>query len=447
MVIFMKNNILIIVDTLKIGGGSDKFAAILGSELHEQGYNISYLTLMDGDPKYSFKGDYYTLNESDIYGNNFKRGLDLLKYSSRIKSICEDLRIDTVISAGDPANFQALISRSLFGNKVHLIITQHMNPGIFLNSPLKYRLIKFFYPRADEVVCVSREVERILNNDYGIRNTLTIYNMMDIQKNTKLSMEQLPDKYRSLFEKNNQLNGDKGHTIQERSSAHKKQETNTGHEKLEGNTSPNQEENTNFNFINMGRLDRQKGQWFLIRSFRRVVDQYKNARLFILGEGDLRGKLEDLIRELDLSENVFLLGDQENVFPFLANSDCFVFSSLWEGLPLSLIEALTVNLPVISTDCKTGPREILCPELDLDEAINYPYLGEHAILTKPFPNEIIFKGLDEVSPIESEQILFSIMIKMIENPDMRKKYAHGELITQNFAKEKIVTQWNKLLEN
>ena len=455
MVIFMKNNILIIVDTLKIGGGSDKFAAILGTELHEQGYNISYLTLMDGNPKYSFKGDYYTLNESDIYGNNFKRGLDLLKYSSRIKSICEDLKIDTVISAGDPANFQALISRYLFGNKIHLIITQHMNPGIFLDSPIKYRLIKFFYPRADKVVCVSREVEKILNNDYGIENTVTIYNMVDIQKNTRLSMEQLPDKYSALFEKNNQLKGNTDHKIQERSSRHENLRKNTDHKNHEGNTGDeNKEGNSshekqagkpNFNFINMGRLDRQKGQWFLIRSFRWVVDQYKNAQLFILGEGDLRKELEDLIQELDLSENVFLLGDQENVFPFLVNSDCFVFSSLWEGLPLSLIEALSVNLPVISTDCKTGPREILCPELDLDETINYPYLGEQAILTKPFPNEIIFKNLDEVSLIKSEQILANLMIKMIGDPDIRKKYANGELITQNFSKEKIVTQWKRLL--
>jgi glycosyltransferase involved in cell wall biosynthesis len=204
-------------------------------------------------------------------------------------------------------------------------------------------------------------------------------------------------------------------------------------------------EEETFNFINVGRLTRQKGHWFLIRSFRQVVDEYPDARLFILGEGNLREKLEDLIQELDLSENVFLLGDQENVFPFLVNSDCFVFTSLWEGLPLSLIEALSVNLPVISTDCKTGPREILCPELNLDETINYPYLGEHAILTKPFPNEIIFKNLDEVSLIESEQILVEIMIKMIGNPDIKKKYTNGELITQNFSKEKIVTQWNKIL--
>ena len=58
--------ILILVDSLKIGGGSDRVAAILGSALYDEGYNISYLTLMDGNPKYNFKGDYYTLNETDI---------------------------------------------------------------------------------------------------------------------------------------------------------------------------------------------------------------------------------------------------------------------------------------------------------------------------------------------------------------------------------------------
>jgi glycosyltransferase involved in cell wall biosynthesis len=398
-----KNNILIVVDTLKIGGGSDKFAAILGSELHEQGYNISYLTLMDGNPKYSFKGDYHTLNETNIYGNNLKRGLDLLRYPRQIKSICEDLKVDTIISAGDPANFQAIMSRFLFGSRVRLIITQHMNPEIFLDSPLKFRLIKFFYPRADEVVCVSREVERIFNSDYGISNTRTIYNMMDIEKNIKLSSQELHENYKELFEGNN------------------------------------------FNFINMGRLDRQKGQWFLIRSFRRVVDKYKDARLFILGEGDLRGELEDLIQKLDLNENVFLLGGQENVFPFLKNSDCFVFTSLWEGLPLSLIEALSVNLPVISADCKTGPREVLCPESDLDKSINYPYLGEHAILTKPFPNELLFKNLEESPLNESEKMFSNMMIRIIKDPAFREKYSNTRELANNFSYKKIVGEWDDLL--
>jgi len=180
--------ILIIVDSLKVGGGSDRVATILGSALYDEGYEISYLTLMDENPKYKFKGDYYTLNETDIYSeNNLKRVFNLLKYSPKIKRLCKDLNIDTIISVGDPSNFQAVLSRWMFKNNVHIIITQHMSPDIHLDSKIKVRLIKFIYPRADETVCVSKDMERILIESYGIQNTQTIYNMMDIEKNIKLS--------------------------------------------------------------------------------------------------------------------------------------------------------------------------------------------------------------------------------------------------------------------
>lgn len=405
--------ILIIADSLEVGVGSDKFAAILGSELHTQGYHVFYLTLMDGSPKYNFKGDYYTLNEDDIYGNDIKRGFNLLRNSSKVKKICEDLDIDVMISAGDPANFYAILSRWLYGNNVRIIISQHMNPEIFLDSPLKYRLIKFFFPHADEIVCVSRGIESTFNEVYGFNNALTIYNMMDIEENLKLSVEKLPDQYKDFFQ---------------------------------GNENEDHGENLYFNFINLGRLDRQKGQWFLIRSFRRVVDKYKNARLFILGEGDLREKLEGLIDDLDLNENVFLLGEQENVFPFFKNSDCFVFSSLWEGLPLVLIEALSMNIPIISTDCKTGPREILCPELDLEKSVNYPFFGEHAILTQNFTNELIFKPLMEVPLNKSEIILSDLMIRIIEDPELSDKYSNGLKRAEDFSYKKIIKDWEKILD-
>jgi len=64
----MKTKILILVESLKVGGGSERFATTLGSKLYKEGYDISYLTLMEESPKYEFKGDYYTLNESYIYG-------------------------------------------------------------------------------------------------------------------------------------------------------------------------------------------------------------------------------------------------------------------------------------------------------------------------------------------------------------------------------------------
>lgn len=400
-------NILILVDSLKIGSGSDKFAAILGSKLHDEGYNISFLTLSDENPKYDFDGDYYTLDEKDIYGNNLKRIFKLVKYSTKVKKICEKLEIDTMISAGDPANFHALFSHYFFGNKARLIITQHMNPEIHANSKIKSWLIKFFFPHADKTICVSKEIERILNEKYEVKNTQTIYNMMDIEENIRRSQQELPHEYAELLDKGNE-NG--------------------------------------FNFINIGRLDRQKGQWFLIRSFRRVVDKHKNARLFIIGEGDLREKLEDLIGKLDLNGSVFLLGEQENIFPFLKNSDCFVLSSLWEGLPLVLIEALSMNLPIISTDCKTGPREILCPELNLDAEIEYPYYGDYGILTRNFPNKHIFNTLNEYPLSEKEISLSEQMVKIIEDSNLRENYSKGELLAEKFDNEKIISQWNDLLK-
>jgi len=121
----------------------------------------------------------------------------------------------------------------------------------------------------------------------------------------------------------------------------------------------------------MGRLTEQKGQWFLIRSFRKVVDDYDCAKLCILGEGELKKDLIKLIKNLNLENNVFLLGNQTNIFPFLIRSDCFILSSLWEGFPMALIEVLSIKLPILSVDCKTGPRECLCPELDLDINIEY----------------------------------------------------------------------------
>ena len=72
-----------------------------------------------------------------------------------------------------------------------------------MDSPLRYRLIKFFYPLADEVVCVSQAIEKILNEDYGVKNTRTIYNMMEIEKNIELSTEELPGEYKELFEGDN----------------------------------------------------------------------------------------------------------------------------------------------------------------------------------------------------------------------------------------------------
>lgn len=110
--------------------------------------------------------------------------------------------------------------------------------------------------------------------------------------------------------------------------------------------------------ITVGRLTAQKNQALLLEAFRLLVRSVE-AELLILGEGELRGMLEAKAVELGIGERVKFLGYQPRPSEFLAQADLFVLSSDYEGLPTVIIEALYSGLPVVSTDCPHGPREIL----------------------------------------------------------------------------------------
>jgi glycosyltransferase involved in cell wall biosynthesis len=110
--------------------------------------------------------------------------------------------------------------------------------------------------------------------------------------------------------------------------------------------------------LGVGRLTRQKDFSTLIRAFAEVRRR-RVARLLILGEGEERTRLQALAAELGLGDDVALPGFRDNAMAYMAASRVFVLSSAWEGLPTVLIEALAAGARVVSTDCPSGPREIL----------------------------------------------------------------------------------------
>jgi glycosyltransferase involved in cell wall biosynthesis len=110
--------------------------------------------------------------------------------------------------------------------------------------------------------------------------------------------------------------------------------------------------------LGVGKFKIQKDFPTLLRAFARVR-AVRPARLLILGEGRKRAELENLARELGVANDVALPGFVPNPFPYMTRASLFVLSSAWEGLPGALVEALACGCPVVSTDCPSGPAEIL----------------------------------------------------------------------------------------
>lgn len=143
-----------------------------------------------------------------------------------------------------------------------------------------------------------------------------------------------------------------------------------------------------------GRLDPQKGFAELISSLEGYLKE-TGKDLIIIGEGEDRGRLEELIKELNLQDQVKLLGFIENPANIIVNAWVYVSASFLEGMPLNIIEAMSLGVPVISTDCLSGPREIIAQQAPYDQNQDFLSVNAAGILipvpdtSNQFKNQLI----------------------------------------------------------
>lgn len=350
------------------GGGAERAAVLLTQGLVIKEHQASLITLFGQEfdfyhlpeniPRIALKVEGTSANLLHALQNNFQR----LRSLRRAIDSCQP---DVVISFLDKTNVLTLIA--CLGSKYPLIVSEQNDPTQNDIGHIWNFLRRLVYPFATTVVSCSQGVDRNWNWLDSQRRTV-IYNPLAVNttESGEVSIQLNPIKKR---------------------------------------------------VVAMGRLTSQKGFDLLLKAFSLINTKFLDWQLIIIGEGEERKKLEQLTQKLEIEEQVIMPGLVDNPFPILKQCDLFILSSRYEGFGNVIIEAMACGLPVISTDCPSGPGEIITS-------------GDNGILV---PNQEI-------------DSLAKAMADLMSNPERRQKLSKNAHFTlSRFKLDVIVNQWEKLL--
>lgn len=308
-----KVDIALFVPSLR-GGGAERVMLNLARGFSEQGYKVDLVLQRAEGPFLSEVPDKVRI--VDLKAKRMALALfPLISYLRRE-------RPRSLLSAMTHTNITALLAKRLARVETHVVVSEHNTMSITshksktLRSRLLPLMAKRLYYWADAVVAVSRGVADDLANflKFPRERIRVIYNPVITPEILEKAKEPLE------------------------------------HPWFKPGEPPV--------ILGVGALTDQKDFPTLIRAFALVRKEHP-VRLMILGEGEDRPKLEALVRKMGLENDVSLPGFVYNPYKYMKRAAVFVLSSKWEGLPTVLIEALAIGTPVVSTDCPSGPREIL----------------------------------------------------------------------------------------
>jgi len=316
-------------------GGAERVVSILLPELARR-YDVT-LILMNETLFYPVPEgvEIVWLERSRSDEAGWKKLVKLPLLGWRLKRLCDVRRIGTLWCLMNRPNYIGVLAR-MAGWRGRLILGERGTPSLQyagggLQARANRRLIRTLYLRADRVTANSHGARIDLQERFGVpaAKLSVLYNPFDPA------------------------------VVAER-------------------CAPEPKEEGTFVFVTVGRLDEGKNHRLLIEAFAKI--RRDRMRLWIVGDGPLRGALETLAEE-EAGDAVRFFGTRDP-FPLLAAADLFVFASRREGLPNVLIEALACGLPVISTDCRSGPREILAGETDYSRPTRGFRVVSHGILVE-----------------------------------------------------------------
>ncbi|HLP80888.1 MAG TPA: glycosyltransferase [Nitrosomonas sp.] len=325
----------------------------------------------------------YIFNPIIIFIKYKNISTDLLKLYSRYalaKHYLDKNKPDVVVSFLFHSSLIAILCKLFSGSKFKVICSDHctLSKELVNFFPLTYKILpRLAFKRIDGYVAVSAGVARDLFNNFRLpmNKISVIYNGVDIDSIFKSASMPVEATVERLF-------------LDDR-----------------------------FTIVNVGRLAPPKNQRCLLDAFCKVREQLP-CRLILIGQGELYDELKCQAAMLGIEKDVYFLGWQTNPYNIMKKCDLFVLSSSWEAFPNVLIEAMAVGLPIVSTDCPTGPSEALSN-------------GKYGDLV----------------PVEDSDVLASAIIKMHNDKSRRQKFAIlGRERAFDFGLLHMISAYEKLID-
>lgn len=362
----------LLIPTL-LHGGAERAICRLSDILVDAGYDVSLIVFDASKQYYSYSGKLMDLklpNGKSVFGK-MRMFIKRVKAVTKIKT---DYNLDVVISFIAAATFVNVLSKS----SAKCIVSQRNFLSKETGSKVKENFLKYCFHKADAVVAVAEQCRLDIIKSFRIpeNKVHTIYNAYDQIQISDQMLESIEVNHQDFFDK------------------HK------------------------FNIVSVARPEYQKGFWNLIKVLHLVRHNGFDCGLTIVGSGSQMEKIEKLCMELDLNEHVQLVGYQSNSYAYMGRSDVYVMTSLFEGFPNALTEAMCCGKAIISTDCPSGPREILQGKEELSRKAVSAELCEFGVLVPVFSDKENWNKKE----FDKEHEIMSIAIcELLDNEYLRKE--------------------------
>lgn len=385
---------VLLVSQSLTGGGAEKVVANLSLELSKI-YSVYIVTYQKDEIEYEYAGTRINIDCKGGDVGTVQKIRNGIWRINKLKEIKKKYKIDCTISFLPQTDYANVFSRI---RRERIIVEVSSNTSAAFKGVISRIIRKVVLSKSDKIVTVSKGSKFDLIELFNIpQEKITfIYNTCDIE--TIKNKAQLPSKWQVDCPY----------------------------------------------VVTMGSFRKPKGHWHLIKSFSLLKKDFPECKLVIIGDGEYKNQYLQLINNLGLkSDDVIFPGFLDNPYPIIAQAELFVFSSIYEGFGNAIIEAMACGVPVVSSDCKYGPREIIAPDISLSDTINEVLITDCGSITPHLGDD----DIDCTKNItEQEKVLYQAMKIIMGNKELASKLIeNGRKRCLAFDNGSICENWSMVI--